>query len=322
MNEQTTTLFFTSGNSDKEYRVELREKDALWNVTAYNGKRGKANTARPQTPEPVAYTDALKIFNAAVAKKTKEGYVQDTSGTSELTDEVQRKKRVAAIQKFIPEEGFFDGWRCPDDANVVTWGGDRAELTETIIGMDGGVCVSSVLLVPSNRASDLFQAATDNITAMGKQLKKDNCFENDQEVALIALWEVPNTHYALLGMIATLQEDLEGALNLEGCVPLAFSGNDNCTETFLYELDNSFEDIVHKDDVLNVIASLVAANHGIPFEKVWQNWVTNVQYDYRESISDVIVQYVNEVCVASESKKTLTAATNGLGADTTKKAKM
>lgn len=322
MSEQTTTLFFTSGSSDKEYRVELREKDTLWNVTAYNGKRGKANTARPQTPDPVPYADALKIFNAAVAKKTKEGYVQDTSGTSELTDEVQRKKRVSAIQKFVPEEGFFDGWRCPDDANVVTWGGDRAELTETIMGMDGGICVSSVLLVPSNRASEFFQAATDNITAMGKQLKKDGCFEDDEEVALIALWEVPNTHYALLGVIATLQDELEDALQFDDCIPLAFSGNDNCTEEVLHELNNSFKDIVHKDDLLNVIASLVAANHGVPFEKVWHNWVNGEQCHYKESLSDTITHYVNEVRVASESKKSLTTATDGLGADTSKKAKM
>ena len=73
MNEQTTTLFFTSGNSDKEYRVELRPKDNGWDVTAYNGKRGKATTARPQTPEPLTYDQALKIFNTAVAKKNQRG---------------------------------------------------------------------------------------------------------------------------------------------------------------------------------------------------------------------------------------------------------
>lgn len=321
MTEQTTTLFFTSGSSDKEYRVELRAKDGLWDVTAYNGKRGKANTARVQTLEPVSYENALKIFNTAVAKKTKEGYVEDSSGTSELTDEVQRKKRVAAVQKFVPEDGFFDGWRGPDDAQIVTWGGDRNELTEIIMEMDGGICVSSVLLVPASRAQELFEKATANITAQGKNLKKLGCFEEGEEVALIALWEVPNTHYALLGAVATLQDELEISLDFTGCIPLAFSGNDNGTHEILHGFNDQYKNIAHPNDALKIIASLVAKNHGISYDVVWHNWVNAPNSDFKEFISQETAQYVNDLYAAAQTKTTLLKATDGMGADT-KKVKM
>lgn len=317
MSEQTTTLFFTSGNSDKEYRVELRAKDRLWDVTAYNGKRGKANTARPQTLEPVAYEDALKVFNTAVAKKTKEGYVADASGTSELTDEVQRKKRLSAVQKFVPDDGFFDGWRCPDDAQIVTWDGDRNELTEMMMEMDGGICVSSMLLVPAARAQELFEKATANITALGKKLKKMGFFEEGEEVALVALWEVPTTQYALLGVVATLEHELEDTLSFEQCIPLAFSGNDNGTHEIMRELNHAFKNIEHKDDALNVIASLVAKNHGTPFDVLWHNWVNDPTSDFKDSISEDVAQYVT----ATHTKKVLTKATDGMGTDN-KKVKM
>lgn len=318
MTEQTTTLFFTSGSSDKEYRVELRAKDGLWDVTAYNGKRGKASTARPQTAEPVGYEDALKIFNTAVAKKTKEGYVKDSSGSSDLTHEVQRKKRVAAVQKCVPKEGFFDGWRVPDDANIVTWGGDRNELTESIMEMDGGVCVSSMMLVPAARAQNLFEEATANITALGKKLKKMGFFEEGEEVALVALWEVPNTHYALLGVVATLEHELEDALNFEQCIPLAFSGNDNGTHEIVRELNHAFKNIAHKDDALNVIASLVAKNHGTPFDVLWHNWVNDPTSDFKDSIFEDVAHYINDVRVADQTKKVLTKATDGMGVDNKK----
>ena len=317
MKEQTTTLFFTSGNSDKEYRVELRPKDNGWDVTAYNGKRGKATTARPQTPEPLTYDQALKVFNAAVAKKTKEGYVDNASGSSELTDEVQRKKRVTSVQKFVSEKGFFDGWRCPDDAQIVTWGGERTELTEMMMEMDGGTCVSSMLLVPASRSQELFEKATANITAQGKDLKNSGCFEEGGEVALIALWEVPNTQYALLGVMATLQDDLESSLDFNDCIPLAFSGNDNGTHEIVHELNRVFKNIEHKDDALNLISSLVAENQGVPFEKVWHNWVNDENSDFKQTVSTEIAQYVT----ATHSKKVLTKATEGMGADT-KKVKM
>lgn len=318
MTEQTTTLFFTSGSSDKEYRVELRAKDGLWDVTAYNGKRGKATTARIQTPQPVTYEAALKIFNTAVAKKTKEGYVDNASGASELTDEVQRKKRLSAIQKFIPEEGFFDGWRVPNDANIVTWGGDRNELTESIMEMDGGVCVSSMMLVPSARAQDLFEKATANITALGKKLKKMGFFEEGEEVALVALWEVPTTQYALLGVVATLEHELEDALNFEHCIPLAFSGNDNGTHEIMRELNHAFKNIEHKDDALNVIASLVAKSHGAPFDVLWHNWINDPTSDFKDSISKDVAHYINEVRAATQTKKVLTKATDGMGGDNKK----
>lgn len=317
MSEQTTTLFFTSGSSDKEYRVELRAKDGGWDVTAYNGKRGKATTARPQTPEPLTYDQALKVFNAAVTKKTKEGYVDNASGSSGLTDEVQRKKRVASVQKFIPEDGFFDGWRGPDDANIVTWGGDRNELTQMMMEMDGGICVSSMLLVPSARAQELFEKATANITAQGKGLKNSGCFEEGGEVALIALWEVPNTQYALLGVMATLQDDLESSLDFDDCIPLAFSGNDNGTHEVVHELNRVFNRIPHKDDVLNAIASLLVETKGVPFEKVWHNWVNDENSDFKQTVSGEIAQYVT----ANHTKKVLTKATDGMGLDT-KKVKM
>ena len=168
MSEKTTTLFFTSGNSDKEYRVELRAKNGLWDVTAYNGKRGKANTARVQTPSPVSYEDALKIFNTAVAKKTKEGYVDDASGASDLTDEVQRKKRVSAVQKFIPEDGFFDGWRVPDDANIVTWGGDRNDPTSDF---KDSISEDVAQYVTATHTKKVLTKATDGMGVDNKKVK-------------------------------------------------------------------------------------------------------------------------------------------------------
>ena len=225
---ETTTLYFTSGSSDKEYRVELVEDGAGWTVVAYNGRRGKANTRRPQMDVPASFQAAKAVFDAVVAKKTKEGYVRDASGTSELADEVQRKKRVALLSKHVnSDEGFFAAFRVPDDVHYIPLGSvERVAECASEWGAD--IVFNNFWMVSKADTPTLVQWCTDQLTAL-----KNNCEEDPEDVAgaMIGVWGDPQLPYQLVGTFS----DIPDQMGDENFPPIdawqiAFDGNDNGIE--------------------------------------------------------------------------------------------
>lgn len=77
---KSISLFKKEGTSNKEYRVQLMERDGGWVVTGYNGRRGSALKPQPKTPAPVTYEEAEKVYTKLVAKKMKDGYTSNEDG--------------------------------------------------------------------------------------------------------------------------------------------------------------------------------------------------------------------------------------------------
>ncbi|MES2027112.1 MAG: hypothetical protein V4448_16295 [Pseudomonadota bacterium] len=86
-NEKSAHLWSTKGGSDKLYNLFLRPKAEGWVVDYTNGKRGGALQSGTKTQEPVAYEAALKLFEATVRSKVKDGYGTVESGQAYTNSE-------------------------------------------------------------------------------------------------------------------------------------------------------------------------------------------------------------------------------------------
>ncbi len=72
---QQKALYFTEGKSDKVYEVDLCESGSdLFVVNFRYGRRGANLREGTKTVFPVAYKEAIKIFNSLVTSKEKKGY--------------------------------------------------------------------------------------------------------------------------------------------------------------------------------------------------------------------------------------------------------
>jgi len=83
MNEKIS-LFFCSGNSDKEYHAQLEQSGALYVVALYvvnfqYGRRGSSLASGTKTSVPVPYVQAKKIYDKLVAEKIGKGYQAQAS---------------------------------------------------------------------------------------------------------------------------------------------------------------------------------------------------------------------------------------------------
>ncbi len=78
---QTVHLHYREGNSDKVYQVQLEPKDDGFVVLVAYGRRGSALQTGTKTSSPVAYEEALAIFNRLVREKKTKGYTESESGT-------------------------------------------------------------------------------------------------------------------------------------------------------------------------------------------------------------------------------------------------
>lgn len=82
MNHTSITLYCTEGSADKQYSVNIQHAgNDLFHVICFNGRRGGSQKARPQTVDPVSLADAQTMYAGIVAKKKREGYTEDVSGT-------------------------------------------------------------------------------------------------------------------------------------------------------------------------------------------------------------------------------------------------
>lgn len=75
-----TSLFYTSGASDKEYHAQLLADGSGYVVNFQYGRRGGTLTEGTKTKAPVAFDKAVKVFEAVLAEKRQKGYTDDTTG--------------------------------------------------------------------------------------------------------------------------------------------------------------------------------------------------------------------------------------------------
>lgn len=81
MQNESISLYLSSGSSDKEYHVDLTQSGDGWIVSFRYGRRGACLSTGTKTKDPVAFDKAKKIFDALVNQKTSKGYSPSEAGT-------------------------------------------------------------------------------------------------------------------------------------------------------------------------------------------------------------------------------------------------
>jgi len=81
MKTERASLYFCEGNSDKEYHVEIVEKNGNYIVLCAWGRRGGTLQTGTKTQEPVPLEKAKAIFDKLVREKTAKGYSPGAAGT-------------------------------------------------------------------------------------------------------------------------------------------------------------------------------------------------------------------------------------------------
>jgi predicted DNA-binding WGR domain protein len=97
---QQTCLWYSEGNSDKIYEVDLCEVGSNQFVVNFRyGRRGASLRDGTKTTLPVGQAEARKIFDQLVSSKTREGY-REANSRSFAASAVfaNRQKRQVAHQ--------------------------------------------------------------------------------------------------------------------------------------------------------------------------------------------------------------------------------
>lgn len=74
-------LHYREGASDKVYQVQLEAKGDGFVILVAYGRRGSTLQTGTKTSSPIAYAEALAIFNRVVREKKSKGYTESESGT-------------------------------------------------------------------------------------------------------------------------------------------------------------------------------------------------------------------------------------------------
>ena len=90
--EQTTSLYFTSGSSDKVYIAALVKSADGWLVKYEYGKRNSTLKSATKTPTPLKFEKANKVYQSLIKNKMAKGYTKDESGEVYLGTEAFDKR--------------------------------------------------------------------------------------------------------------------------------------------------------------------------------------------------------------------------------------
>lgn len=137
---QSVTLFFQEGGSDKQYAAQLTENaDGLFTVTFAYGRRGSTQTPGTKTPAPVPYEKALKLYTALVAGKVAKGY-SPTEGAAAYQDTALAGRASGITPMLLNpiDESDLSGYLL-DDAFVLQEkaDGERRLIRRTADGVEG-----------------------------------------------------------------------------------------------------------------------------------------------------------------------------------------
>ncbi len=95
---QSIRLYYTEGNSDKEYHAEIVANDTGNVVNFRYGRRGSTLKAGTKTAVPVDFAQAKKIYDQLVKSKTAKGYTPAESGNA-----YQGTEQAGIKTDFVPQ---------------------------------------------------------------------------------------------------------------------------------------------------------------------------------------------------------------------------
>jgi len=79
--EESISLYYKNGGSNKEYHAQLKQKNAGFIVVFQYGRRGSTLQTGTKTQEPLPFDKAKKIYDKLVKSKVSKGYTHGESGT-------------------------------------------------------------------------------------------------------------------------------------------------------------------------------------------------------------------------------------------------
>ncbi len=107
---QQKILYFTEGKSDKVYEVDLCESGRDLYIVNFRYGRREANLREgTKTVFPVAYEEALQVFNKLIESKVKKGYSESgvpTELPKEEVTEVVNTARAETILKYLKDDSL------------------------------------------------------------------------------------------------------------------------------------------------------------------------------------------------------------------------
>jgi len=81
MQNESITLRYTAGGSDKVYQAQLESRPGGYVVHFQFGRYGGTLKAGTKTPQPVEYAEAKKLYDSLVREKQGKGYSTSAAGT-------------------------------------------------------------------------------------------------------------------------------------------------------------------------------------------------------------------------------------------------
>lgn len=130
MPQQSISLFFTEGSSDKEYHIHMKEQDDGFVVYGMNGRRGGSLKMQPKTDgKAISEADANSIYSSLLKTQLKKGYSPMESGikfegtehagrVTGLLPQLSNEIGMAEAERLINDDGWMaqqkgDGERRP-----------------------------------------------------------------------------------------------------------------------------------------------------------------------------------------------------------------
>lgn len=137
---QSVRLTFTSGSSDKEYRIHLVEDNGLFVVNFQYGRRNGTLRDGTKTKTPLKKEEAEKIFNKILKEQLSDGYILDGEATPSAIQIVAKTKDATQVQllKELKEEDVLDYLTNPNYFMQEKKDGERRTLDKSNKGVHGG----------------------------------------------------------------------------------------------------------------------------------------------------------------------------------------
>jgi len=98
MTQKSISLFFKSGNSNKEYHIQLEKSGDGFVVNFQYGRVGNALQSGTKTPTPVSEVEAEKIYAKLEKEKRAKGYDDNGEKKNDFSGQVNDEVRKEVIQ--------------------------------------------------------------------------------------------------------------------------------------------------------------------------------------------------------------------------------
>lgn len=105
MSEQSVTLYYRQGTSDKVYYCEIVKADDYSDFYIVNfayGRRGSNLKTGTKTPTPTRKYEAEHIYNKIVREKLGKGYRQTTQQNTVMSNIIKQERTAKPQEKIKP----------------------------------------------------------------------------------------------------------------------------------------------------------------------------------------------------------------------------